>query len=98
MSSCDFTREPKGMTDQFSVRDYDFDTGEYCCSIDDSTVFSYSSGQFSFEPGYVCGEITGPESNRFELWEEAFINLPLGNFTEVCIITFTYDHVCVLFL
>ena len=86
MSSCDFTREPKGMTDQFSVRDYDFDTGEYCCSIDDSTVFSYSSGQFSFEPGYVCGKITGPESNsrtKFELWEEAFINLPLGNFTEV---------------
>ena len=45
-----------------------------------------NSGQFSFEPGYVCGEITGPESNsrtKFELWEQKFINLPLANFTEV---------------
>ena len=95
-SSCDFTIEPKGGTDQFSVRDYDFDTGEYCCSIDTSTAFSYSSGQFRFEPGYVCAEITGSEKNsrtKFELWEEAFINLPLGNFTEVCI-TITIMFVC----
>ena len=55
-----------------------------------------NSGQFSFEPGYVCAEITGSEKNsrtKFELWEEAFINLPLGNFTEVCI-TITIMFVC----
>ena len=100
-SSCDFTIEPKGGTDQFYVRDYVFDTGEYCCSIDTSTAFWYSSGQFRFEPGYVCAEITGSEKNsrtKFELWEEAFINLPLGNFTEVCI-TITIMFVwCKLFV
>ena len=49
----------------------------------------------------VCAEITGSEKNsrtKFELWEEAFINLPLGNFTEVCI-TITIMFVwCKLFV
>ena len=96
MTSCDFTLEPKGGTEQFSVRDFDYDTGEYCCSIVDSKLFSYNSGQFRFEPGYVCSEITGPEKasrTKFELWEEALIDLPLANFTEVC--TYYYHHVCV---
>ena len=64
-----------------------------------------NSGQFSFEPGYVCAEITGSESNsrtKFELWEQKFINLPLGNFTEVRIFDmyyyYYYHHVCVRFL
>ena len=64
-----------------------------------------NSGQFSFEPGYVCAEITGSEANsrtKFELWEEKFINLPLGNFTEVRIFDmyyyYYYHHVCVRFL
>ena len=55
-----------------------------------------NSGQFRFEPGYVCGKITGSESNsrtKFELWEERFINLSLGNFTEVRI-TITIMFVC----
>ena len=64
-----------------------------------------NSGQFHFEPGYVCGKITEEEENsrtKFELWEEKFINLPLGNFTEVRIFDmyyyYYYHHVCVRFL
>ena len=56
-----------------------------------------NSGQFRFEPGYVCGEITGTEEKsrtKFELWEEALIGLPLANFTEVCTITITIMFVC----
>jgi len=44
-----------------------------------------NSGQFRFEPGYVCTEITGIETDsrtKFELWEDAYIGLPLANFTE----------------
>ena len=57
-----------------------------------------NSGQFRFEPGYVCGKITEEEENsrtKFELWEQKFINLPLGDFTEVYFtITITIMFVC----
>lgn len=58
------------------------------------------SSQFRFEPGHVCGEITGAQTNSkatFEFWNFELINLPLSRFTEVCI-TITIVFITIMFL